>query len=136
MRRMWPQLAPLLLHWGIRIVSVWIAGQVFRGIRFANFSAVLATGLLLAVANAVVRPLVIVLTLPLTVLTLGVFLLVINAGILLLVSRLVKGFTCDGFWTALWASMLIGFLSMVFDAWLNSASVAAVDTLPHSGLWL
>ena len=90
----------------------------------------------MAVVNAVVKPLVTLLTLPITFLTLGIFLLVINAGMLLLVARLVKGFSCDGFWTAFWASLLIGFLSVVLGTWLNDAGVPAMNSMPHSGLWL
>ena len=136
MKAMWLLLTPLLLHWGISALSIWIAGQVFRGLKFADGASVLAAGLVLAVANAVIKPLVVLLTLPLTFLTLGLFLLVINAGMLLLVSRLVKGFYCDGFWTAFWASLLIGVLSLVLESWLASPQHGVVPQMPHSGLWL
>ena len=84
--------SPFLLHWGITAISLWVASHIFEGIRFANTSSLVVSALLLGFANAIVKPLLIVLTLPLTFLTFGLFLLVINALMILLVSSLVNGF--------------------------------------------
>jgi putative membrane protein len=111
--RMFDNLTRFLLHWGVTSLSLWVASYVFSGIRFADTSALIVSALLLGFANAIVRPLLVVLTLPLTVVTLGFFLLVINALMLLLVSFLVDGFTISGFWTAFFASMFIAVLSFV-----------------------
>jgi putative membrane protein len=79
------------------------------------------SALLLGFANAIVRPLLIVLTLPLTLLTLGFFLLVINALMLLLVSSLVRGFFVADFWTAFFGSIFISILSFIVGALLGPA---------------
>ncbi|NTW60763.1 MAG: phage holin family protein, partial [Nitrospirae bacterium] len=82
-------LMPFLLQWALSALTLWIASHVFGGMRFANTSSLIVSALLLGFVNAVIRPILIVLTLPLTVITLGLFLLVINAMMLLLVSAVV-----------------------------------------------
>ena len=111
-------LMPFLLHWGITSLSLWVTSFVFTGIRFADTSSLIVSALLLGFANALVKPLLIVLTLPLTFVTLGFFLLVINAVMLLLVSAMVRGFNISGFWTAFFASIFIAVLSFLMDAYL------------------
>lgn len=105
-----------LLHWGITALSLWVASYVFSGITFDSTSSLIITALLLGFANAIVRPLLVILTLPLTVITLGIWLLVINAAMMLLVSSLVQGFHVSGFWTAFFASIFISVLSFVFSS--------------------
>jgi putative membrane protein len=112
-------LTRFLLHWGITSLSLWAASNVFSGIHFDDVSALVIAALLLGFANAVVRPLLIILTLPLTVLTLGFFLLVVNALMLLLVSALVSGFSITSFWTAFFASIFISVLSFFIGAILG-----------------
>jgi putative membrane protein len=107
---------PFLLHWGITALCLWLASFVFRGLKFANAWSLILSALLLGFANAVVRPLLVFLTLPLTLLTLGLFLLVINALMILLVSAIVRGFKVSGFWTAFFASIFISVLSVVISA--------------------
>ncbi|MDB6063675.1 MAG: hypothetical protein JWM78_3778 [Verrucomicrobiaceae bacterium] len=102
-----------LSHWAITSLSLWAASYVFSGLKFANVSALIISALLLGFANAIVRPLLVILTLPLTVLTLGIFLLVINALMILLVSSLVSGFMVSGFWTAFFASIFVSVLSFL-----------------------
>ncbi len=108
-----------LLHWAIMSLSLWVASQVFSGLHFSDTSSLIVSALLLGLANAVVRPLLVILTLPLTVVTLGLFLLVINALVLLLVSTLVQGFGISGFWTAFFASMFISVLNYVIGTLLG-----------------
>ena len=122
-------LSPLLLHWAVTTASLWAASRVFHGVRFANLSSLLVSGLLLGMVNSIIRPLLIVITLPITLLTLGLFLLVINALMLLLVAALVRGFTLSGFWTAFFAGAFVALLSFAADNWL--ASDAPPPTLPQ-----
>ncbi|HSB95054.1 MAG TPA: phage holin family protein, partial [Spongiibacteraceae bacterium] len=93
-------LSPFLLHWIIMSLSLWVASYVFSGLKFADTSSLIISALLLGFANAIVRPLLVLFTLPLTLVTFGFFLLVINALMILLVSAVVRGFTVSGFWTA------------------------------------
>jgi putative membrane protein len=133
---MFDNLTSLLLHWGIIALSLWVASHIFSGIRFADTSSLIVSALLLGFANAIVKPLLIVLTLPLTFLTFGLFLLVINALMILLVARLVRGFTVSGFWTAFFASIFIAVLSFAIGSFVLRGSPAQSIQMPHSGAWL
>ena len=110
-----------LLHWAITSASLWIASRVFAGFRFADASSLIIAALVLGFANTVVRPVLVVLTFPLTIFTLGFFLLVVNAVVLLLVSTLVPGFVISGFWTAFFASIFIAVTNFFIQAFLAAA---------------
>lgn len=131
-------LTPFLLHWAITAFALWAASHVFKGLRFGSTGALVVAALLLGLANAVVRPLLVVLTLPLTLLTFGLFLLVINALVLMLVGRLVNGFHIDGFWTAFWASIFMALLSLLLGSFvLGGSPEYTIQTTPAPGsLWL
>jgi len=129
-------LIPFLLHWGITALSLWVASHVFRGIRFTDTASLIVSALLLGFANAIVKPLLIVLTLPLTFLTFGLFLLVINALMILLVSKLVSGFTVSSFWTAFFASIFVAVLSFVIGSFALGGSPSCTIEMPRSGVWL
>lgn len=95
----------MLLRLLLSACGLGLADYLFDGVSFADFSSLFWAALLLGIANTVVRPLLIVLTLPITVLSLGFFLLVINAAIIGLVAWMLDGFALAGFWPALgtWA---------------------------------
>lgn len=126
-------LPPFLLHWAITSLSLWAASYVFDGIRFASTGSLIIAALLLGFANAIVRPLLIVLTLPLTFVTLGFFLLVINALMILLVSAVVRGFTVSGFWTAFFAAIFISVLSFFISVFLGAGRPPMG---PSGGTWI
>lgn len=127
---MYTNMSLFLVHWGITSLSLWVASYVFSGIKFENTSALVISALLLGFANAILKPLFVILTLPLTVVTLGFWLLVINAVMILLVSSLVQGFTVSGFWTAFFASIFISVLSFIFS------SLVLNRPRPPGGSWL
>lgn len=102
-------------------LGLWLATYVFSGLAFDGPATLIAAALLLGVVNAVVRPLAIVLTLPLTLLTLGLFLLVVNAGMLALVAWLLDGFSISGFWTALAASILVSVFSWAASGMIGNS---------------
>jgi len=102
-----------LAHWALMTLVLWITSHVFKGVTYTSAGALWVAALLLGLVNAVVRPILIFLTLPLTLITLGLFLLVINALMLMLVSALVKGFKVNGFWTAFWAAIFIAIVSFI-----------------------
>jgi putative membrane protein len=133
---MFAHLTPYLLHWGITALSLWVASLLFRGLKFDSTGALIGSALLLGLANAVVKPLLIVLTLPLTLVTFGLFLLVINALMILLVAALVRGFRVSGFWTALFASLFISVLSIVIGGFLVGGPPDTEIVMPSSGQWL
>jgi putative membrane protein len=125
-------LSSFLLHWAITALALWVASHVFNGVKFENASSLIVSALLLGFVNAIIRPLLVVLTLPLTLLTLGLFLLVINALMLKLVAALVRGFNVSGFWTALFASIFVSVLSFLIELFIAGDSVSA--TLPPGGI--
>jgi putative membrane protein len=105
-------LTPFIVQWGLTSLSLWVASYIFSGLRFTDAGSLIVAALLLGFANAVVKPLLILFTLPLTVVTMGLFLLVINALVLMLVSAVVSGFTISSFWTAFFASIFISLFSL------------------------
>jgi putative membrane protein len=135
--RMLANLVPFLVHWAITAVSLWVASHIFRGLKFDSTGALIVAALLLGFANAIVKPLLIVLTLPLTLVTFGLFLLVINALMILLVAALVKGFRVSGFWTALFASLFVSILSILIGSLLGGSDPATTIQMPQgTGNWL
>ena len=82
--------------------GLWVADGLIDGISFDSGAWLLVTTLVLGILNAVVRPLAIILTLPITLITLGLFLLVLNAGMLALAGWMLSGFHVMGFWPAFW----------------------------------
>jgi putative membrane protein len=128
-------LLPFLIQWATTALALWIASHIFRGMKFESTGALVVSALLLGFANAIVKPLLILLTLPLTLLTFGFFLLVINALVLLLVAALVKGFRLSGFWTAFWAAIFIWFVSLVIGIFVGSSAETTIQ-MPSGGTWL
>lgn len=108
-------MAGFLLRMAIVSLGLWVASKIVPGIEVRDGATLIVAALLLGIVNAVVRPVAVVLTLPLTILSLGFFLLVINAGMLGLVARLLDGFDISGFWSALFGSVAIS-----LTAWLAS----------------
>lgn len=130
------QLTPFLMHWAITALSLWAASKIFSGLRFDGAGALIVSALLLGFANAIVKPVLIVLTFPLTLVTFGFFLLVINALMILLVAWLVKGFQVSGFWTAFFAAIFIAVLSILIGSFVVPSTPATEIRMPHDGVWL
>lgn len=103
----------IVLRIAIVALGLWLATKIFTGLQFDGPGTLFAAALLLGVVNAVIRPIAIVLTLPLTLVTLGLFLLVINAAMLGLVALLLAGFAISGFWSALGAALVVSVTSWV-----------------------
>lgn len=125
-----------LAHWGITSLSLWVAGFIFHGISFSNKQSLFISALLLGLANAVIRPVVILLTIPLTIFTFGFFLLVINALMMLLVSSVVSGFKISGFWTAFFASIFISVLSFFVGIFIFQSSDSPIVIPAHQGMFI
>jgi putative membrane protein len=117
-----------LIHWAIMSLSLWVASALFSGIKFSNKFALVISALVLGFVNAVIRPILLVLTFPFTIVTLGLFILVINALMIMLVSKLVNGFKLSGFWTAFFASIFIALFTMTIEHFLPSQGVILINT--------
>jgi putative membrane protein len=112
-------LVGFLLRVLLGAVGLWLAAKIVPGVSVHGLGSLLAAALLLGVVNALVRPVLVFLTLPLTVLTLGLFLLVVNAAMIGLVALLLKGFDVAGLWSAIGAAVVTGLVSWVGDAALE-----------------
>lgn len=88
-------------------LGLWLASSLLAGLHFDSGGWLILAAILLGIVNALVRPLVVLLTLPLTVFSLGLFLLVVNGIMLWLVSALLPGFNIGGFWTAVWGALIV-----------------------------
>jgi putative membrane protein len=105
-----------LLRLLVVALGLWLASELVPGIQVHGLGTLLGAALLLGIVNAVVRPVVLLLTLPFTVLTLGLFLLVINAAMLGLVAALFDNFAIAGFWPALFGSIVVSITGW-FASW-------------------
>ena len=129
----------VLLRWLILTAAVLSASWLLTGVRVNGiFPAILAAALL-GICNAVLRPLLIVLTLPLNILTLGLFTFVINALMLLLVSAVIPGFDVLGFWTAFFGALIISVTSWLLNRFIGSAGRVetgdVIDLKQRGGRW-
>jgi putative membrane protein len=97
----------------ISALGLWLAARFVDGIHIEEDWTLLLAAVLLGVANAVVRPIVLVLTFPITIVTLGLFIFVVNAAMLYLVAWLLVGFAVDGWWSALLGWLVVGLTSWV-----------------------
>lgn len=103
----------LLVRWLVLALGVTLATKIVPGIKCDDGMTLFIVVVLLSFFNAVVRPILVLFTLPFIVLTMGVGLVVINALLFLLVGRLVDGFLVDGFWSALWGALIVGITNLV-----------------------
>ena len=104
-----------LIRLVISALALWLAATIVPGVHIAGLGTLLLAALLLGLVNAVVRPVLIVLTFPITVVTLGLFLLVVNAAMLGLVALVLPAMTIDGFFAAVFGSIIVSIVS-----WLAS----------------
>ena len=105
-----------LQAWAINTLAVLIADFVLPGIHADNWRDLLLASLMLGVLNTVVRPIIMLFALPLLILTLGLFMLVINAALLLLVGRIVNGFTVENFGSAVLGAIIISVISLLLNS--------------------
>jgi len=114
--RMKSGLLRFLVFWGVNTLSLWVADDLFSGIAFQTLRSLFIAGLLLGIVNTFGKPLLILLTLPLSVVTLGFFVLVINALMLLFVGWLVPGFVVSGFWSGFFVALFVSLLSFLVNS--------------------
>jgi len=102
-----------LLRALISALGLWLASELVAGIDVNGIGTLIAAAVLLGIVNAVVRPVLFLLTLPITVITLGLFLFVLNAAMLGLVALLLPGFYIDGFWSAVLGAIIVSIVGWV-----------------------
>lgn len=102
----------ILLKWLALALSIMFVGWVVPGITVANFSTALIASVVLALVNLVIKPVLVLLTLPINILTLGIFILIINALLFMFVAYLVPGVEVNSFWSAFLGALLLSILSI------------------------
>jgi|SRR3989344_7729549 len=110
----------IVANWVLSALALFLVSRVIAGIRLQDFWSALVAVAVIGLVNALIKPILLLLTLPITFLTLGLFTLVINALMLLLASSLTPGFKVDGFGSALIGSILLSLISTLLHALVRS----------------
>lgn len=105
----------LVIRWLVSAAALYLTSLIVRGIEIDGLVPLLFAAITIGILNALVRPIILLLTLPLTVLTLGLFTLVVNAGMLWMASKVVIGFRVHGFWAALGGWLLMSFFTFLIN---------------------
>jgi putative membrane protein len=119
-----------VFRWIATTVAVMVAASIISGIRYDNAGSLIAAALLLGILNAFVRPVLLILSAPLILLTLGFFVLVVNSLMLLIVPSIVSGFHVDTFWSAFWGAIVISIISWILSAFFRGSD-GRVHVLTH-----
>ena len=101
-------------------LAVLLTAYILPGVHVEHYGYALLAAIIISIANIILKPILIVLTIPITIITLGLFLLVINALIILLAESLVPGFSVDGFWWALLFSLILSIFNSMFSEMTQS----------------
>lgn len=122
-------LVEFAIRWFILAVAVWVAAEIVGGIRLEGLASTLAVALVLGLLNTFIKPFVILFSLPITILTLGLFLLVINTLLLLLGEWLITEltdyqFAIDGFWSAFLGALIISIVSFIVSRFIRADRIA------------
>lgn len=105
----------ILIRILILAISVWVAAYIIPGVKIDNFQALLVVALVLGAINAFIKPILVILTLPLTIVTLGLFILVINGALVFLVDAIVPGFSVGSFLAAVLFSLVVSLISSLLS---------------------
>ena len=100
-----------LIHWLVIALALWVTAYILPGVTFDSTTALAVAAIVLGLVNAVIRPILTLLTLPITILTLGLFYLLVNGFTFLLASKVVPGFGVSTFWWAVLGELLVSIVS-------------------------
>jgi putative membrane protein len=121
-----------LIRWLITTLAVMGASHVIPGISYNSTGVLIGAALLLGIINAMVRPVLLLLSLPFIIVTMGFFILVINALLLMFVSAVVPGFHVEGFWSALFAGIIIGLISWILSSFFRASDGRVYPVTHHT----
>lgn len=123
----------LFIRWLILTAAIYLAARFIDGIEVHGFVPALLAAAALGVLNALLRPVLIILTLPLNILTLGLFTFVINALLLKMASGVISGFEVHGFWPALFGALIISLVSWLLSSFISDRGDVEVIDLKRKG---
>ena len=118
---------------GITGLAVLLASQIIPGIEILTLASGIAAVIILSFLNAIIRPILYLLSAPFILLTFGLFMVFINACLLYVVSALVKGFVVSGFWSAVGGAILISIVSGILNVWISEQGRIEIVTNPSTG---
>ena len=110
-----------VIRWAVITIAVMTASALIHGIRYDSVASLIAAALLLGILNAFARPVLLILSAPLILLTLGFFILVLNALMLLFVQNIVNGFHVDSFGSAFWGAIVVSIVSWLLNAFFRGS---------------
>ena len=110
-----------VIRWLVTTIAVLVAAHLIPGIGYDGWGALLGASLLLGIINAFVRPILLLLSLPFIIITMGLFIFVVNALLLLLVSQIVPAFQVAGFWSAFFGAIVISFVSWILSSFFRGS---------------
>jgi len=122
-----------LRRWMVTTIGVLVAASMVSGIHYDDTSSLLLASLVLGVLNAVLRPIMLLLSLPIVILTLGLFTLVVNAALLLLAGKLVSTFHVEGFSSAFWGALVISIVSIILNLFFGGGIKGNVNVRINRG---
>lgn len=121
-----------VLRWFITAIAVLVAERLLPGIQCSGWGTLLGASLLLGIINAFVRPVLLLLSLPFIIVTMGLFILVVNALLLWLVANIIPGFYVDGFWNAFFGSIIISLVSWILSSFFRGSDGKIYAITHHS----
>ena len=110
-----------VIRWLVTTIAVLVAAHLIPGVSYDGWGALLGASLLLGIINAFVRPILLLLSLPWIIITMGLFIFVINALLLLLVSKIVPAFQVAGFWSAFFGAIIISLVSWILSSFFRGS---------------
>lgn len=125
-------MTPFIIRWGITALAVFLTTLIVPGIEADTTASLLGASLLLGIINAFIRPILLILSLPFILVTMGLFIFVINALLLLFVSQIIPGFIVAGFWHAFFASIVISLVSYLLSCFFRSSD-GKIRTITYHG---
>ncbi|WGD35405.1 phage holin family protein [Olleya sp. YS] len=112
----------LIIRLLLNAIAVFFLAEVLKGVYVDNYITSIIVAIVLSILNLLIKPILVILTLPITILTLGLFLFVINGLIILLADKFIDGFAVSSIWTAILFSILLSILQWLFQSFLKSDS--------------
>ena len=119
-----------LIRWLVTTIAVFAAEKIIPGIHCNSAGALLGASLLLGIVNAFVRPILLLLSIPFIIVTMGFFILVVNALMLMLVAQIVPSFSVDGFWNAFFGSIVISLVSWILSSFFRTSD-GKIHSITH-----
>ena len=123
-------MSAFILRWLVTTVAVYVAVKLIPGITYSSVGALAGASLLLGIVNAFVRPVLLLLSMPFIIVTMGMFIFVVNALLLLFVSQMIPDFRVDGFWSSFFGAIIISLTSWLLSLFFRSSD-GRVHTITH-----